>query len=158
MSQIHHSDYGEINVELFQEIKRQILAEPFHFLMDIWKLKEGDDCLFGKESLPQDQAQFLGLELDENGAYRGRVCNTACCIGGWALALKTKQTGEQYPPSIALMSQFLGLSEREHGRVFYVIHWEEPFRKRFFAAKTAADRAQVAADYIDHICGLSPQQ
>lgn len=119
-----------INTELFEKIKQHILEKPRRYDQGEW----------GK---PQPDVP----------------CGTACCIAGWAAILGGINTHEElrgsrmrgFDPDIA--AELLGLTEDESDVVFDAngMAWAEDYGDRLREAKTPEERADAAAEYIDHI-------
>lgn len=129
--------YDLVNIELFQEIKRLILEEPLRFDMYEWGYV-----------YPAEE-RHVGLP----------PCGTTACIAGWASAATWMGKGGKLADwkfqSIHEAGLLLGLRDRSvEDAVFYVQHWPANFRERYDAANLRTEAAQVAADYIDWICGL----
>lgn len=120
-----------MNVELLKKIKIQILKEPLQFDMGKWfTLAPG---------IPN--------------------CGTAACIAGWAVALHEGITPEAARQSKHAHAAFfisgarkaLDISTSMSDRIFFDGYWPEPFCARHQKARSPQERAQVAADYIDHL-------
>lgn len=114
-----------MNIELLQQIKARILAEPDAFRMDTWS------------------------------------CGTAHCIAGWACALNgltvknprehaTAQTltDGRYPGDVG--AKLLGVRTPIADRLFMVSAWPKQFALAYLDTASRAERAQIAAERIDH--------
>lgn len=85
-------------------------------------------------------------------------CDTAACIGGWAIALdknfKLAKAGvldaQSRRPTSERAAQALGLRRAIAERLFYVDEWPSPFREQYDDALGRAGRARVAARRIEH--------
>lgn len=139
--------FGEVNVELFQEVKRKILAEPEAFDMSQF----GAVC------------GVKGYVNPKNIKHRiYPKCGTAACIFGWANALdhlKTHNTLRTCDIDDGVKAaNLLGISVRygDWDSVVLSDYWPAPYRERYNRAKTLKEAARVAADYIDYICYGKP--
>jgi hypothetical protein len=124
-----------MNVSLLKKIKTHILAEPDAFRMDTWS------------------------------------CGTAHCIGGWALVLNglkianpdedaCYQALEDGRNPDVVAARLLDLSadvaddslddRTERSRLFLSDHWPDRFIDAYEDAQSCAEKAQIAAERIDH--------
>lgn len=124
-----------INVELLEQVKAHILAEPRRYHQAV-----------------------IGTESERS------PCGTAACLFGWAgflsgevtlqeLARIGRYDGEDFMDRV---QQHLGFNDAEADIVAcrYGERWPEPFKTRFSVAESDGDKAgqaRAAADYIDHI-------
>lgn len=131
--------YGQVNVALFQKIKKKILAEPESFDMGV----------FGKSKATTR-------------------CGTAACIAGWTNAFehlkkyKTLRTCDFDNTEKA--ASLLGLRDDPttfdcpSGWVFFTDEWPLKFQRKMEKAEGSDPKvrsrecAKVAAEYIDWIC------
>lgn len=124
--------YGEVNVDLFQKVKEKILEEPRRFDMSVW----GNHVpLLPPETYPP--------------------CGTVACIAGWALLLESGAEAKGFDfCSPVKAAKVLALPLERRGEVFHAERWPDSFRARYQVAANPAEQAQVAADFIDYICGI----
>jgi hypothetical protein len=139
-----------MNVELLQQIKAAILAEPLKFDMSAW------------------------FHADQNSP-----CGTAACIAGWAVTIQMKaeklrearfayDAGDGNEGVERDGKKALGLTDQQAYRLFFYDTWPVPFRHEYseasgfwyddpvsgeFVKGAYVDRrvaAEVAARRIDH--------
>ena len=123
-----------INKRLFKAVKAQILRRPKNFFMRWW----------GIHIKRTQVAQYTDEDLG---------CGSVCCIAGWGWMIanrKRRLPKKLYDIAVAAEKLF-GLTTDEADRVFDASNWPEPFKERYLISSSAEERAQVAADYIDHI-------
>jgi hypothetical protein len=118
-----------MNKRLLLRVKKHILEEPARLHMAEWIRRKRNDT-----------ALTAALKHDYPS------CNTAACIGGWALLLSGKR------PSFDVFRQaarILGLDDHEALSLFVVSHWP---RKFIIGARDDGKQktAEVAARRIDH--------
>jgi hypothetical protein len=137
----------QINRELMLLIKAQILKEPRQFVMQ----------------------SFFSSILDELGGKFDDLiptnCGTAACIAGWAIVigkqfknpLEARRVFRWNDPKITPTlnpetegQKLLGLSHSQANDLFFVQNWPENFQYDWFETKSIEERAQVAANVIDH--------
>lgn len=151
---------GPVNVAEFQRVKQHILEEPRRFNMAEWGkfLEDKDRDWFGDKFPP---------------------CGTVACIAGWTNVLNQDSLedldcfsfgddvraarllgidGKLEAGDVRVDPEFQnGYYTRYRRRyVFFVEYWAKPWRTRYEQAKTPQERVEVAASYIDWLCGLSP--
>lgn len=73
-------------------------------------------------------------------------CGTCRCISGWAVALSGNSSLEPNQGHIPL--ELSGDDQRE--RLFFNDNWPHKFQQAYGEGIYASDRAQAAADRIDH--------
>lgn len=102
---------------------------------------------------------------DQNtfGSEADTPCGTRACIAGHALILaglrSAAEINDRFDDYLdekfdvpAEAARALGLSRGEAGVLFaFGDDWPEPYGPAFTVAETDAERARVAADYLDHI-------
>ena len=85
-------------------------------------------------------------------------CGTAACIAGWAIAneykdktLKEVTTGDwrYFIEPLEKAVQILDINLPQSYRLFNQDNWPDEFKDAWWEAKTAKQRAKVAADRID---------
>lgn len=89
------------------------------------------------------------LREPENFAMRSWQCGTTACIGGWACLLSSKfamYRGDDYETDAIAA---LGITEDDAGKLFFVDHWPEDLRRKYWHATSKKEEAQVAAERID---------
>lgn len=123
----------EINKSLFRKVRNKILQTPESY----------DQTVFGRKS-------------------HKAPCGTAACIFGWAAILSDTFDQEyvnhygKYADGAGIYGgarRALGLTPDEGGIVanYRGAHWPEPYGSNFRAAKTEAEKARAAADYLNYI-------
>lgn len=125
---------SDINVDLLRRVKEKILAEPDQFVMHSF------------------------FYIYNEAGVAAPNCGTAACIGGWAISLSTSRkpsecASERYlslEDSGTRAAKLLGLDGDEADRLFRTRSWPWPFWSMFENAKTMKEKAQVAANRIDH--------
>lgn len=130
--------YGEVNVELFQEIKQKILEEPRRLNMSTWACIREPGMSWGDLMPP---------------------CGTTACIAGWATFIDAEKRGlskESVSINAVEAANLLGLTRENAGDVFVAICWPRSFRERYESADSPKASAEVAAEFIDYICGVEP--
>ena len=123
---------GPVNVDLLQQVKQHILDHPEQFSMCGW-------------------------------IYKGSECGTIACVAGWAYILHQRNTNqtptlpEEWEESaINEVAALLGLATKNRfKRLFYTNYWHEDWRRRWWLSNTR-EEVQIAAEYIDYICGIEP--
>lgn len=109
-----------MNKPLLREVKAAILAQPDAFRMDTWS------------------------------------CGTAHCIAGWALLLRDIPlvadgwlTASEEPTG-DVAQELLEITRLQRYALFSNHRWPYSFQRRYLCAETHRERAQVAAERIDH--------
>jgi hypothetical protein len=128
----------QINKDLILLIKEQILKEPMQFMMhDYFAVRLG----------PLNRIYGFGIPTN---------CGTAACIAGWAVVLgrgfatpKAAKDSCYVDPKQDAM-ELLGLTEEQAEILFYTTAWPVDFQAKWIDAQTYEERAQIAADRIDH--------
>lgn len=119
-----------MNTKLLLQVKEQILKEPDQFTMADWFTSWNS---IGSMEIPN--------------------CGTAACIGGWALAIHkqtTPQKARDYYYLYHSPARALDLPVLLADKLFYETQWPSEFQRRWEQCLTTRDKAQVAADRIDH--------
>lgn len=137
---------GVMNVELLEQIKAKILAEPRQFVMrSFFKRGDGLAAMYRKPAWA-DLRRFTVPN-----------CGTAACIAGWAISLRMKMTPREVENTHLLpgrvtddAARALGLSYTQGLRLFHISGWPQQFMQGFEDADTFEARAKVAAARIDH--------
>lgn len=117
-----------MNTELLMEVRQRILDEPRQFDMDVFFESHAD--------IPN--------------------CGTAACIAGWAIALSEKTTPKEaknrnFSLDYEILAvRALRIDFHQANRLFYVGTWPAEFQSRFRMSVESDERAQVAAERIDH--------
>lgn len=128
-----------MNVKLLRKVQEHIIEEPKRFVMRTF-LARGDDY----DGTPY---AFLG---DDSKEFKFAECNTAACIGGWAVLLsegiKTEKGNIRGRAKAALELP----KNFDEDRLFEVSRWPDRFQKRFRQARSQRGRAQAAVERIDH--------
>ena len=123
-----------MNVELLTRVKEAILREPKQFYMGSW--------------FANDSSYYIHYEIPN--------CGTTACIGGWAVVLgkgfhNPREADEAIGSRIGREPETqLQLTPEEGNRLFFSEHWPEQFRIAFDTAETPEQRAQIAANRIEH--------
>lgn len=122
--------YGNVNIDLFQKIKAKILTYPQQFDMSDWNYP------------------LRGVG--------GTDCGTVCCISGWVMGIAraeglTKNEGKSYDDEENLLNIPPGID-----CIFLASRWPEPFYTQYIQAYTRQKESEVAARFIDYICGIRP--
>lgn len=125
----------KLNVKLLRRIKRHILAEPRRFTMRT--LEE-----HGRPG------EFYIADNGTNETFP--ECGTAACIAGWTNHFSRKQGGDAVSAARFLGIPYDGSYCGVADRLFFDFEWAEPFRTRYQEARTAGERAAIAADRIEH--------
>lgn len=131
-----------MNVELLEKVKQHILEEPKRFFMEDFILEA-----------PAGSA----VKLDDVTRTMPS-CGTAACIAGWAVILSH---GGALPSGTRLgcfteACNLLGFKldkfqdSEEADRLFVTSDWPSLYRQAYLNAKTVEDKAQIAANRIDH--------
>jgi hypothetical protein len=110
-----------MNVELLQQVKQAILAEPDKFRMDRWSCGTAH-CIAGWACLLRD------IPIVEGD-------------------FTTETVSGEYPGLVA--SKLLDLRGRAADKLFYTFGWPSRFRAPYLGA-TRRERAEIAAERIDH--------
>lgn len=125
---------NKLNVKLLAKVRDKIRATPEAYKQSVWGEKSSE-----------------------------APCGTRACIAGWGFILSGVATPEQvraerYAPgkSINFISEgaeLFGIGKDEAEVLFCgdASRWAEPFEERWANAASKAERANVAADYLDHI-------
>jgi hypothetical protein len=115
-----------MNVQLLNEIKNYILANPESYNQGVWAEKTDSER-----------------------------CGTKCCIAGFACLLTnsrnfdTKLKANPYGSFVSEWGQeLLGLDRSQANELFLM--WDAPYTGLYYQTKTAQGRAQVGADYINY--------
>jgi hypothetical protein len=126
-----------MNIDLLQQIKSRILAEPDAFRMDYWSCGTAH-CIGGWACV------LSGYEMqDTDSGIRGaRLTNGfgTMTTAGDLLGLSFEDTDGWETPS-------------EAERLFFTENWPQDFEDRYDAAEAVEDRAElakIAAERIDH--------
>lgn len=142
-----------LNVSNILKVKEFILAEPQHYEQDVY-IKPIHDLLGHGVSMLEER-RSLDSEKDT-------FCGVAHCIAGTAYFLsdpaRLKQADKQLDSNIgtatilAAARNWMGLSDIQADILFSNAEsWPSPFDDAYYHAKTLQDRAQVAADILDHL-------
>lgn len=124
------SKKSKLNVRLLRRIKRNFLNEPKRLFM-------GGYIYHGAPG-----KRFIG----DNGKQYFPKCGTVGCIAGWACLLSGN--GEPtfaYEPAAEL------LQLERPATLFFEDSWPEPFASQYQLAKSAAKRAEIVAERIEHL-------
>jgi hypothetical protein len=121
-----------MNIELLEQVKRGILTEPSGF----------------------DMREY----------HKSRDCGTTMCIAGCAVAISYPQAhwfpaglvqiGREFHTVAQLAATLLYLRPFEASNLFHVDNWPSPWKGNYIDAERNQDhilKAQVAAEYIDHL-------
>lgn len=128
-----------MNVRLLRRVKRAILDEPGQFVMDA----------FFTTDTTSEYTSDLPRKTIPN-------CETAACIGGWALAISGKQTPQACSNDGDTMdysseaARVLDLDYGQGARLFYVERWPQVFQDQWIRTETLKGRARMAARRIEH--------
>lgn len=133
-----------MNIQLLEQIKQQILAEPLQFNMyDFFRRHDNEE--YRKEHRMPEIPN----------------CGTAACTAGWAIAIVNNENPKQACERV-LESQVspsytaalhLGMDYHNAKMLFFTCNWPEPFQEDYRQAMVARDFpkcAQIACDRIDH--------
>lgn len=121
-----------MNTELLLKVKAAILARPEHFDMADWCQVNGE------------------VDLEPRAfSQMAPPCGTTCCIGGWAVAIVNESP---YSSRLRMWQgdRALELTERQVEKLFFSDGWDMPYASHYRDADTPAQRARVAASYIDY--------
>jgi len=118
-----------MNVELLQKVKEHVLEEPSRFQM-------GDVI---HRANPGESYCDLGIEITVP------KCGTVACIAGWSLVLSGERSTD-----MGKAEELLGISDVEGDRLFLMGRWPNEFESRFSSADNPQERANIAAERIDH--------
>jgi hypothetical protein len=126
-----------MNIELLTSVKHAILTEPASFYMEDW---------------------FSLSEL--------APCGTAACIAGHGFKIQFCEPGatmaearHQYQDEEGdmsgrvidyVMADAFDINQAQMSKLCHLRHWPEQFRDRYLFSKTPEERADVAADRINH--------
>lgn len=154
-----------MNVKALREIADYIKVHPKHFLMESWVTLPPLTRSAAEDDI--DESEFvrkvIGREVDEP------PCGTACCIGGWAVALHprramnvAREMGDSagYHPKVSaecglsednfeieeVAMEMLNLPNRS---LFFTSDWPAKLSARYDSAPTARTRAKVGAEAIE---------
>lgn len=140
-------------VEILEEVKRRILAEPKQFVMHTYFASSY------RNEVPYFHLQESENEWCEKMMPKDRTipnCGTAACIAGHILCIRE----EDKPSEVQLKAgyfiehkcaEFLGIPQPYCTRLFNLESWEAEYRKRFKEAPIGSlERAQAACDQIDY--------
>lgn len=136
-----------INRTLLLKVKEQILNQPSLFIMDTWVVNE------------DDREEYNG-KYEDGGLMHKAKCGTMACIGGWTCLLGLQQ--EEYKKVAEdetwgqsafahKAEELLGLTHDEAEELFFVCGWPGDLTVRWCNAKTAKERANIAAERIDRV-------
>jgi len=131
-----------MNTELLLKVKQKILDEPKQFIMAEWFAKEWNI----NEQLSNLEPQRVVPN-----------CKTAACIAGWTLCISEQLTpdiisrrkGEIFSPFLKARQE-LDISLEQADRLFYTNGWPHILNFKYSNAYTPEERANVAAERIDH--------
>jgi hypothetical protein len=121
-----------MNVELLQQVKQVILADPDSFRMDTWTCGTAH-CIAGWALLLRDIP----------------------IVGGPSLS-KQRTVSDEHPGDVA--AELLGLSDDEQLSLFNCYHWPVEFHARYRESPDRRARAQVAAERIDHFIATAGRE
>lgn len=123
-----------LNIEHLEKIKKHILEEPNRLQMDIWL-----------EAKRTPGAMVFDTYCDIPEAIEQVVpaCGTVGCIAGWSAVLDGREYRFQ-----STERAFLGLENHE---LFFPDQWPEDLAEDYRLAKTAKEKAEVAARAIDRV-------
>jgi hypothetical protein len=122
---------SRINTELLARVRAHILEEPRRFRMERYVATPGYYDLPAEQSPP---------------------CGTVACIAGWAVAITDGLNSITGPDAYGkIEGRALELLGLEESSLFYHTCWPDEFCDRYENARTPQERAEVAADYINHI-------
>ena len=122
-----------MNVELLQQVKAHILAEPDAFRMDTWSCGTAH-CIAGWALLLND------IPIKNPREH----------------ALVQETISDENPSSVA--RELLGLGFRQAQNLFFISAWPDAFSEQFAATKSRGERAQIAAKRIDHFIATNGAQ
>jgi hypothetical protein len=127
-----------MNVELLEKVKEHILLKPRTFIMGSFIETIGE--VPGRTTFYNDAGDIIKFDK----------CGTAACIAGWATILHEKTNQIPYGKIQDRAKSILGITESQSNRLFYDTFWPKDFYNRYLTAKSQKQRAQVAAERIDH--------
>lgn len=120
-----------MNTRLLRKVQREILKRPTQVEMDHWFYRGDGYTRVGK------------IE----------ACGTAGCIVGWALTLGNnyKRIADAFRMGWLLDDgrKILDLEVEPAWILFFTDYWPQPFKRRYYDAKTAKTRAKAVSDRID---------
>lgn len=122
-----------MNVELLEQVKARILAEPEHFRMDTWSCGTAH-CIGGWA------IALKGLVVVNPRAVHG--CYQDVVVYGETLSAMSVAT-----ELLDLDNAADGITEAE--RLFITEYWPGVFEAAYRNAETREERAQIAAERID---------
>lgn len=128
--------HERINVSLLRRIQRHISEEPNRFFMGSW-IHAG---------VAGDLPYLDGIK------HEMPACNTAACIGGWAVILDRKRKIRDW--SIVDFNkegrQRLHLTRDQAAALFGLCYWPSKFSRAYYSAKTVRGKVRIAIRRIDH--------
>lgn len=135
----------ELNKPLFRKIKEHIRKQPKRLCMGWWIQVRGVH-----EPMVHDYSTWAFARLRR---YNFPECETAACIGGWAVLLSGEYTPEQ-AREIEIGStakRLLGLSAQQERRLFSVTGWPNKFRTAYEKAKSHKAKGAAAIGRINYL-------
>lgn len=128
--------FGPVNIKEIQRLKQVILQEPERFGMEYF-------------------------------IYQGpSVCGTTMCFSGWVNHLHNninETAGTIAYADMSFAAKVLGLpttliggTDGDEHNIFFSGYWPEPYKSLYYQAMDHKERALVAADLLDWLCGYRP--
>lgn len=138
-----------MNVELLQQIKAHILAEPDAFRMDTWSCGTAH-CIAGWAlRLTNDPVVNPNAEAWEQRTLSEREPGEKAAE---ILGVSTEDDGDMDE------DDFFDETTSEAKRLFHVNQWPAEFERRYELANGRTERAITAAERIDHFIGTNGQE